>query len=113
MFLRKNQFLQFSNKLSEIECKYFQFLEPEIIESLIKIQQECSGLENITNVAVLMPVFFTAVVDKGIIKKDQLPKNFDKFEIEPMVDAIFLSIIREIEKLRNRGIPIYPEKGKN
>ena len=108
--LREREFLQFSYKLSEIESKYFQFLEPEIIESLIQIQQEFSHLENICNFAVVVPAFFTAIVDKGIIKKDQITENLNRVEIEPMVDSTFSTIIQEIGKLRKRGIPMYQQK---
>ena len=111
--IREREFLQFGNKLSELESKYFQFLKPEIIESLIQIQQECSNLEHITNFAVIIPAFFSAIADSGIIKTEQLPKKIERIEIEPMIETIFLNIVKEIDNLRNQGITLFQKNEKS
>jgi hypothetical protein len=115
--LREEEFIVFKNKLSDIQAKYFQFLEPEIVEALISIEKSILSIENVADYSVTVPKFFKEIEKhkdnliaqklKAYIESTCNP-NFDTYE--PLIRQSFLSILRNIKDLKAIGIPIYPKE---
>ena len=105
--LREREFMQFSHRLSEIETKYFRFLRPEIVLSIIKIEKSLSDLEGIATFYVVSNAFMEFVSRKRLLKKAQQIETLSPDALEPMVNGLFHDILEEIENLHKLGIRIF------
>ena len=106
--LREREFLDFGSKLGEIETKYFKFLKPEIVESLIKIEKTLSNLDVTASFFVVSNAFMQFASEKGLLNKDQSKNQVSLDDAMPSIDGFFRDILQEIKKLRTLGILIYP-----
>jgi hypothetical protein len=107
--LRKQEFFQFGDRLSEIEIKYFRFLKPEIVVSLIKIEKELYYLENIGGLFIAWTYLATMAKEKGLVGSEQKAELFPIETVQNLVEGTFREILVEIENLTKLGIKIYDE----
>lgn len=99
-------FLIRKNRLNEIELKYFKFLVPSIINSLIKIQKSLNSLDleiKIRNISLISPYRKTDEEILEAIKKIMLDifKETDSLRSEPNLksyDAQFLCNLSRVLK---------------
>lgn len=114
-YLMEHHFLVFADRLNNIESKYFKFLSPEIIGSIIKIQKNIFYLNFFRNTYDLKKKVINTK-EKALKTIKEGRSGLDKFEnllelftnfIEEYTEEIFLDILKEILNLKNIGIKIF------